>query len=150
MATNFDLFGFDQSENGGSWINIRAEDGTLYNEFETSFSPGKGYLNAYAETYGNTNFSFDEAFNTGSISAPALAYTNGSAFAGYNLIGNPYPSGIDWNLATRTAFEDDFAYIYNQNKEGGAGYEAIDGSSARPASGFLRKSEPGGQLLFHQ
>jgi hypothetical protein len=56
-------------------------------------------------------------------------------------MGNPYSSSIDWNLATRTQFQDNYAYIYDPNKDGGAGYVYVNGSNADayipPHQGFF-------------
>ena len=94
------------------------------------FVPGKGYLVAYNAadptktfvgtlTTGNVNFQLKRS------GAKAWTY-----YTGWNLMANPYSSAIDWNLATRTQFEDNFAYAYDPNKSGGEGYENIDGSQA--------------------
>ena len=56
-------------------------------------------------------------------------------------MGNPYSSSIDWNLADLSKFQDNYAYIYNPNKEGGAGFISVDGGAADafipPHQGFF-------------
>lgn len=64
--------------------------------------------------------------NKGNIS-PSLTYTNtGDADNdGFNLIGNPYPSQIDWTLVTKSNLNP-FIYILNPSTNG---YVANDGST---------------------
>ncbi|MCP4124735.1 MAG: T9SS type A sorting domain-containing protein, partial [Bacteroidetes bacterium] len=51
------------------------------------------------------------AYNTGNISASGLTRTGTSANnRGYNLIGNPYPSTVSWDDATRTNLETTMWY----------------------------------------
>jgi hypothetical protein len=152
LATNFDFYSFDQSDAATPWINIRAADASINSSFETSFTLGKGYLVAYAADYGNTTFDFQGILNTGTISAPTLAYSVGNDYAGWNMLGNPYPSAIDWGGASKTAFADDFVYVYNENKAGGAGYEEVDGGSSgaiiAPNQGFFVKVTESGSFDF--
>jgi len=56
---------------------------------------------------------FTGEVNTGDIS-PALTYTNTGVADndGWNLVGNPYPSPINWANVTRTNLSQ-FYYIYN-------------------------------------
>lgn len=67
---------------------------------------------------------FVGAINKGNIS-PAITYTNtGDATAdGWNLVGNPYPSQIDWNLVTKSNLN---SFIYRLNPATN-GYEAHSG-----------------------
>lgn len=129
LPTDFDFYGFDQSLNSGYWINIRSSDQSVSSSFEKEFVPGKGYLVAYAPVYGKTTLDFRSPFNSGDVSAPVLAYTAGATWQGWNLIGNPYTSAIDWSKATLSDFSDNYAYVYDPNKSGGAGYDDIDGST---------------------
>ena len=58
---------------------------------------------------------FEGTINRGAIS-PVLSYTNTGSLVndGYNLVGNPYPSQIDWKSASWTRTNLDAAmYIYN-------------------------------------
>jgi len=115
-------------------VNIRQGDNTP-NPVFANFVNGKGYLVAYSAAYSNTTFDFTGTINTGNISSPTLTH-NASGQDGWNLIGNPYPSAIDWSNADKSQFVDVYAYIYNENKDGGAGYDPINGIIA-PNQGFF-------------
>ena len=147
LPTSFDFYSFDETAATFPWINIRAAGNTVNGNFETSFTNGKGYLVAYSSSYGNTTFDFTGTLNTGSISSPTLTYSSGAQL-GANLIGNPYPSAINWSSATKTQFIDNYAYIYNEVKSGGAGYEYVIGTIAAN-QGFvvLLKSANHGQTF---
>lgn len=106
----------------------------------TDFNPGQGYLVAYVDP--NTNAkSFTGNLNNGDVPF-ILKYSGTGLYKGSNLMGNPYPSGIDWSLANRTQFADNYAYAYNPQKSGGEGYEQINGGAANafiaPERGFRR------------
>lgn len=72
------------------------------------FTPGKGYLVAYTDPNANAK-SFSGTFNQGNQSI-ILTKTDGVSSSGANLVGNPYPSSIDWKAAsgwTRDMLVDD-------------------------------------------
>jgi hypothetical protein len=113
-AEDYDFYAW---QNG--WLNQKVTANNI-----TNFVPGKGYLVAYRNSATKI---FEGELNAGQVDVE-LKYTSGNDYSGFNLIGNPYPSAIDWNLADLSKFQDNFAYIYNTNKSGGAGYETIDGT----------------------
>lgn len=133
LPSNFSFYGFNQAV-ANAWVNIRAVGSGVNGSFETSFIRGKGYLVNYPASYGKTNMEYQGVFNTGNVSTPTLAYTPGAPWRGWNLLGNPYTSAIDWNKANRSAFVDNFAYIYSSTKPGGAGYIQRDGSTSGSGS----------------
>lgn len=69
---------------------------------------------------------FVGTINKGNFS-PALTYTNTGNMAndGWNLIGNPYPSQIDWNLVTKSNINS-FVYTLDPTTNS---YVANDGSN---------------------
>nr|NQU93699.1 hypothetical protein [Bacteroidota bacterium] len=125
---NIDIYRWDETEtNASRWINIRAEDKTLNEDFglpETNpyFEEGLGYLVAYDKGATITK-TFNGVPNTGDQNI-TLTYTPAGG-AGWNLVGNPFPSAIDWESAsiTKTDLAQGYYYVYNQTKDGGAGYE---------------------------
>ncbi len=134
MPTNYDFYSFDESASDKPWINIRTESNLVNPLFDgLNFGTGKGYLVAYDPSYGNTAFEFSGSINTGDIETATLTYSNQS---GANLIGNPYSSSIDWSLADKSMFSDNYAYVYNENKSGGAGYEEVT-NDIGPNQGFF-------------
>jgi len=135
LPTTFDFYSLLETEADYPWINIRASDASVNGDFETTFTKAKGYLVAYSATYGTNAFDFSGTLNTGDIATPMLTYS-GSAQKGANLIGNPYPSAFDWSSADKTQFDDNFAYIYNESKIGGAGYKGLNDIIA-PNQGFF-------------
>ena len=123
-------------ENGAIWRNQKVTTNHI-----THFEPGKGYLVSFEGA--NLTQSFAGLLNNGDVSEPVRRTHNG-IYAGANLLGNPYPSSIDWHLATRTLFADNFAYVYDRvSSHAGIteGYRPVDGSVAgaliAPNQGFF-------------
>ncbi len=62
-----------------------------------SLTPGKGYAVNFGTNSAAQTLSFTGTVNNGTI-GPVTLYNSRKEFTkGYNLIGNPYPSPIDWN-----------------------------------------------------
>ncbi len=75
----------------------------------TSLSVTKGYVARLGAT--DTKTFTGGAFNTGDLSASGLTRTGTSAPSrGYNLVGNPYPSTVNWNDLTRTNLKTSMWY----------------------------------------
>lgn len=111
-STN-DFFKFDEATY--YWINHRDNAGTGINTGfgETEFVVGRGYLVAYNA---DVTKSFTGTLNTGAVSAPAMSYTSSlGANAGWNLLGNPYPSAIDWDNVASGQYSniDNAVYVYD-------------------------------------
>ncbi len=82
---NYDLYAFDQNEDK-EWRNYKAHSTTF-----TAFNAGEGYL--YANSGGQTiAFSGTVRATTAAFTKENLAYTAGNRLAGFNLVGNPFPS----------------------------------------------------------
>ena len=94
--TPYDLYRFDQSEDA-EWINYKAnmEDFVLEN--------GQGYLYANAE---DVNLIFKGEFNEDDTKEVGLAYDANAEFAGWNLVGNPFPVDAYANKSYYTMNED--------------------------------------------
>lgn len=75
---DFDLYYFDESQDGEEWHNYKTDHFNL--------ESGKGYLYAHST---DVTLSFTGMPYTGNGQFP-LAYTEGKPFTGWNLIGNPY------------------------------------------------------------
>ncbi|HSW64274.1 MAG TPA: T9SS type A sorting domain-containing protein [Dissulfurispiraceae bacterium] len=130
-GTGFDFYAW--SEAASTWLNQKVTANEL-----SHFLPGRGYLVSFQGA--DRTLPFLGPLNAGDITVP-LTRLNTGAHRGANLLGNPYPSSIDWNSATRTPFIDDFAYVYDPLKSGGEGYVPVDGRSPgaliAPNQGFF-------------
>lgn len=67
-------------------------NGPTFNTMSTT-SNGKGYN--YFD-YSDHLYTFSGLLNTSSVTAP-LAFSGNATLHGYNLLGNPFTSGLDWN-----------------------------------------------------
>ena len=63
----------------------------------TTFVSGKGYV---ASVSVDGNISFTGSLNTGNKNIALTSRTGTANKAGFNLVGNPYPSYLDWDLVT--------------------------------------------------
>jgi hypothetical protein len=101
-----DLFEFDETATTDNWLNYSGT-GTFG---DANFVVAKGYLVAYSSTTTTNPKSFSGPINTGSFTEN-LSYTSGSAWQGWNLLGNPYTSAIDWDLLTKSSSVDGAVYV---------------------------------------
>ena len=72
-----------------------------------TLNPMTGYISS--ATNGTGTITFSGALNTGNQSI-TLSRTNGVAKSGFNLVGNPYPSYVNWDLATKTDIQTTIWY----------------------------------------
>lgn len=68
----------------------------------TTLTPGKGYLVKFTD---NTTLSLSGLFNNGNIEIALTNTTANTSFHGFNLVGNPYPSYLDWEAVSKTNAE---------------------------------------------
>jgi len=152
------------------WVNLRKNASGAYNErtvdadnsdagygAATQLSPpeftvGRGYLVAYNTNWTTgspTTHTFTGTLTNGDKSIPIIYHTDNS----YNLVGNPYPSAIDWSAGgwTRTDLETSTGggydcWIWNDNlTTGNYGVcNSITGSGTNGVSKYI----PTGQAFF--
>jgi hypothetical protein len=97
-ATSYDFFTW--YEQNGVWVNFKNDDVSptwSTGNGSPNFVAGRGYLVEYTGT-GLTKL-FAGNLNAGLVSL-ALTNTASGVYAGYNLVGNPYPSAMDWKATS--------------------------------------------------
>jgi hypothetical protein len=161
-GTGYDLYVWDEPTN--CWVyNLNNTIAPTWNSVHpsTNFISGKGYL--YALQAVNTTKEFTGILNNGNISVN-LTNSSSKSFKGFNFLGNPYPSSIDWkNNAgfTRTMLESTgggyniWIWSYTANNYGV--YNSADltdsgtNNSTRyisPNMGFFVKAASAGTFVF--
>lgn len=97
-STTFDFYKWDEATSQAvgyfPWINIRPPTGSTYASGFDNFEIARGYLVAYSSGWNSTH-SFVGTLGNGD---KTIAITK--SMNTYNLIGNPYPSAINWDNAT--------------------------------------------------
>ncbi|NLO51862.1 MAG: T9SS type A sorting domain-containing protein, partial [Bacteroidales bacterium] len=159
MSPAVDFYSWNEEHN--YWINIKNSSGNynqgtswehFSNDANPAFEPGKGYLAAYGvdvtKNFTGTLNHGDKASGTG---IPALSYTSGAS-EGWNLIGNPYPSALDWDEGNwnRTNV-DGSVYIYDgaavQYKSWNGSLGGLSGGIIPAMQGFFVKASATGASL---
>jgi hypothetical protein len=140
--TNEDLYLWNEPD-PGIWVNYK--NTTTEPTFATvnpgdNFVTSRGYIVNYNTANPTHNFQ-SSALNSGNVNI-TLAKSTAKSWdwnAGLNLIGNPYPSGLDWSLVTKTNIVTEvWAQVYDANKAGGAGYEPVNGPIASGQGFFVQ------------
>jgi len=73
---------------------------------------GKGYI--VAPVSGGITANFTGTINTGNTTIGSLTKTGASTYSGYNLIGNPFPSAIQWNTNINVGSNvANYAWVWN-------------------------------------
>ncbi len=133
-GTGYDLYLWDEPKS--CWVyNLNADSipaWTVANPGNT-FVPGRGYL--YAVQAFTPTKQFVGHLNGGTINRPLtkLATLN---YIGFNLLGNPYPSSIDWSLGA--GFDRNMLYL------NGSGYDIWTWSSTANNYGVYNSADATG------
>ena len=156
------IYYWDTTNNPTYYVFIPHEDG-MGNSNKLGL--GKGYSVAPTSMTGVVTRTFTGKINTGDITVPVY-YTDSSSSPGqfgYNIIGNPYPSAIDWfafkadNASTITGtmylFRDQTGSV-----QYGSDYIAVNKLGTVPydegnefvgsAQGFVVRTNANGNVLF--
>jgi hypothetical protein len=89
-----DFYKLDEAASSENWVNSKDNSGNWNSSFESTFGVGTGYLVAYKTAQTK---SFSGTTNHNDVSISGLSYTSTSAYKGWHLLGNPYPSALKWN-----------------------------------------------------
>jgi len=165
---NWDFYYYNPNcpQTGLVWVNLRNNDGSYndklinkgdddagFGDAIPKMTTAKGYLVAYAS--GSTNHTFSGVLNSGD---KPTGFPNSANV--YNLIGNPYPSSLDWtstswsrtDLATSGSGYDYWIWnegvgtingnyeVFNSGSTGGTGSTTNISKYIAPAQGFWVKA----------
>jgi hypothetical protein len=90
LATSFpDVYSFNENLSSAGWVNYTNPSGLL--------TPLAGYAVNFGSSSAPLTVSLTGVVNNHTISSPTLYNHNQTYTLGFNLVGNPYPSPIDWN-----------------------------------------------------
>lgn len=124
-----DFYSFDEVTN--MWINTRAAGDIWNTAFENNFAVGKGYLVAYPS---DVTKNFTGVLNSAEVVLTCSNTAPPAGGNGWNLLGNPFPSAIDWNALTRNGL-DDALYYYDNAEQKYRYFLSIDGDVTSLGSG---------------
>ena len=126
---NLYLMRFDETDTSWHYISVTDYD----------LTEGKGFMAWSASgTTGNATVNYEGVLNDGNINVTGLSYTSShpEAARGWNMVGNPYPSAINWDsIWTRTNL-DATAYIYD-----GANYLTWNGTTGTHPNGDIASGQ---------
>ncbi|MCB2379122.1 T9SS type A sorting domain-containing protein [Hymenobacter sp. BT635] len=118
-----------------------------------ALEPGNGYtVNTSSFSLGGSPISFVGTLNNGTITRTLTAGTQ--AGSGWNLVGNPYPAPLDWNLVSLPAGLDAAAYVFRSSGEYSGSYvsyvNGVGAGNILPAmqAFFVRATAPSVTLQF--
>ncbi|MFZ4707443.1 MAG: YDG domain-containing protein, partial [Bacteroidales bacterium] len=106
-----DFFAYSEPDN--SWINSKTSGNIWNTDFDTYFAAGKGYMVAYPTAAVLKNFKGNlNSYPSGTPLAITCTYTSTKG-KGWNLLGNPFTSAIDWDIVTKGDGIDAALYYYD-------------------------------------
>lgn len=124
-----DFYSFDEVTN--MWINTRAAGDIWNTAFEPNFAVGKGYLVAYPS---DVTKNFTGVLNSAEVVLTCSNTAPPTGGNGWNLLGNPFPSAIDWVGLNRDGV-DNALYYYDNAAQKYRYYLPIDGDEISLGSG---------------
>lgn len=106
-STDYDFYAW--SESGDEWVNFKDGSFSGFNS-GNSFVPGRGYLSAYNNT---TTRQFTGEINTTDVTI-GLTRTGSNDYAGFNLVGNPFASALNWGASWSSGNVGGVAYVWDE------------------------------------
>ncbi len=159
-GTGYDLYVWNEPNN--CWI-YKLNSTSLINWNSAhpgqNFVSGRGYLYSLKET--NPTKEFSGNLNTGAVSYALTASSSDLILSGFNLVGNPYPSSIDWSATTGWSRSNLVAsgggydmWIWNPsagnygtcNSNSGSGTNGVN-SNIDPMQGYFVRAAGAGNLI---
>jgi hypothetical protein len=109
LATSFpDVYSFNENLSSAGWVNYTNPSGLL--------SPLAGYAVNFGSSSAPLTVSLTGVANNHAIASPTIYNHNQTYTLGFNLVGNPYPSPIDWNAVggwTKTNVDNAIYFFSN-------------------------------------
>jgi len=130
-GTGYDLYVWDEAHS--CWIyNLNTTVMPTWSNVhpQTDFVPGRGYLYSVQETTPTKQFAGN--LGNGTITNDLTIDATGG-YKGFSLIGNPYPSSIDWKI--ETGFNREMLY------QNGGGYDIWTWSSTADNYGVYNSAD---------
>ncbi len=123
------------NESTKTWENV-----TAGNVDAGKLIAGKGYIQVANATEGlgsTGNISFSGTTNSGDVTIKL--YRSGTSQAGFNLVGNPYPSYLDWSkvIAANTGILPTLWFRTKKTVEAGGAYTFATVNLATPSSPII-------------
>ncbi|MCU0420812.1 MAG: T9SS type A sorting domain-containing protein [Cyclobacteriaceae bacterium] len=146
VLNNPSLYFYDETVAG-----LQAQGYTAFppsggNSATSIFSVGRGYNLFVRNEVGSPTVSLVGPINSGSINLP-VSYTTtagGPSEDGWNFVGNPYPSAIDWDIAlgwTKTNISGNQISVYDPTKPPSGGYRVWNGSLGDLGNGRIASGQ---------
>jgi hypothetical protein len=114
LAASFPtFFRYDENRLSSGWVNYSNPSGSLV--------PLTGYAANFGTTSSPVIVNIQGLVNNKTLNLLSLTNSNKPYTLGFNLVGNPYPSPIDWDAATgwtKTNI-DNAVYFFNASSDGG-------------------------------
>jgi hypothetical protein len=103
----------------GYWINSKVGAGGWNGGFDPVFGEGKGYLVAYPSSGTKMFTGLPNSYSASSPLVLNCSHTDPASGGGggWNLLGNPFPSPIDWTMVGRGNGMDAALYYYDAEAE---------------------------------
>jgi hypothetical protein len=109
LATSFpDVYSFNEGLSSAGWVNYTNPSGLL--------TPLAGYAVNFGSSSAPLTVSLTGVVNNHTISSPTIYNHNQTYTLGFNLVGNPYPSPVDWNAVggwTKTNVDNAIYFFSN-------------------------------------
>ncbi|MTI38860.1 T9SS type A sorting domain-containing protein [Fulvivirga lutimaris] len=98
---------------------------------------GRGYVAFMRDEYAQTTVELTGPVNQGTYNFNVTYTPDGDPSSGYNLVGNPYPSSIDWDDSDWTKAGMGGTIAVKDNGGGGGGFQYWNGSTGGLTNGQI-------------
>ena len=132
---------FDFSETANNWVAYGSATGTNLDE-------AKGFMIYYPAAA--TTYTLAGNLNSGNFSPLLTGINSPGNTRGWNLVPNPYPSAIDWDLVSSRTAVDDAIYIWPAAGPGNSSnYYSYVGGVSSPATVMNGEIAVGQSFFVH-